>query len=86
MPLAPDLVHRRFNPEAPNQQWSGDITYITYIATDEGWLYLAAVIDLFNRQVVGWREAIAHADQSGQGCTAYGLVAAARAWCDIPQR
>jgi putative transposase len=36
---------------APNTAWSGDITYI---ATDEGWLYLAVVIDLFSRQVVGW--------------------------------
>jgi transposase InsO family protein len=44
-------VQRRFNPEAPNQIWSSDITYIQ---TDEGWLYLAAVIDLFSRQVVGW--------------------------------
>ncbi len=44
LPVAPDLVQRRFTPEAPNQLWSGDITYI---ATDEGWLYLAAVIDLF---------------------------------------
>ena len=51
LPAAPDLVQRKFNPEAPNQLWSGDITYI---ATDEGWVYLAAVIDLFSRQVVGW--------------------------------
>ena len=51
LPVAPDLVQRRFNPEAPNQLWCGDIAYI---ATDEGWLYLAAVIDLFSRQVVGW--------------------------------
>jgi len=51
LPVAPDLVQRRFNPEAPSQLWSGDITYIQ---TDEGWLYLAAVIDLFCRQVVGW--------------------------------
>ena len=51
LPIAPDLVQRRFNPDAPNQLWSGDITYI---ATDEGWVYLAAVIDLFSRQVVGW--------------------------------
>ncbi len=51
LPVAPDLVQRRFNPEQPNELWSGDITYI---ATDEGWLYLAAVIDLFSRQVVGW--------------------------------
>ena len=51
LPVTPDLVQRRFNPDMPNQLWSGDITYI---ATDEGWLYLAAVIDLFSRQVVGW--------------------------------
>ena len=51
LPVAPDLVQRKFNPEAPNQIWSGDITYI---ATDEGWVYLAAVIDLFSRQVGGW--------------------------------
>jgi len=51
LPVAPDLVQRRFNPEAPNALWAGDITYI---ATEEGWLYLAVVIDLFSRQVVGW--------------------------------
>ena len=51
LPVAPDLVQRKFNPDAPNALWSGDITYI---ATDEGWVYLAAVIDLFSRQVVGW--------------------------------
>ena len=51
MPVAPDLVQRRFNPAAPNMVWSGDITYIP---TDEGWLYLAAVLELHSRQVVGW--------------------------------
>jgi putative transposase len=51
LPIAPDLVQRNFTPNAPNQVWTSDITYI---ATDEGWLYLAAVIDLFSRQVVGW--------------------------------
>ncbi|MDZ7920054.1 IS3 family transposase [Rhodoferax sp.] len=51
LPIAPDLLQRNFTPSAPNQVWTGDITYI---ATDEGWLYLAAVIDLFSRQVVGW--------------------------------
>ncbi len=51
LPVAADLVQRRFNPEAPNRLWCGDITYL---ATDEGWLYLAAVIDLHSRQVVGW--------------------------------
>ena len=41
LPVAPDLVQRKFNPEAPNQIWCGDITYI---AIDEGWVYLAVVI------------------------------------------
>jgi len=50
LPVAPDLVQRRFTPSAPNVLWSGDITYV---ATDEGWLYLAAVLDLHSRQVVG---------------------------------
>jgi transposase InsO family protein len=51
LPIAPNLLQRNFTPEAPNQVWTSDITYI---ATDEGWLYLAGVLDLFSRQVVGW--------------------------------
>lgn len=51
LPLAPNLLDRQFQVATPNRVWTSDITYI---ATDEGWLYLAAVIDLFNRQVVGW--------------------------------
>lgn len=51
LPVAPNLLERNFTPEAPNQVWTADLTYIW---TDEGWLYLAVVIDLFNREVVGW--------------------------------
>lgn len=51
LPVAPDLLGRNFKPEGPNRVWTSDITYI---ATDEGWLYLAAVIDLHSRMVVGW--------------------------------
>jgi transposase InsO family protein len=51
MPVAENLLARNFTPEAPNKVWTGDITYI---ATSEGWLYLAVVIDLFNREVIGW--------------------------------
>jgi putative transposase len=51
LPIAENLLARDFQPPAPDRVWAGDITYI---ATDEGWLYLAAVIDLFSRQVVGW--------------------------------
>ena len=51
LPIAPNLLNREFAVDAPDRVWSSDITYI---ATGEGWLYLAAVIDLFSRQVVGW--------------------------------
>ena len=49
--IAPNLLDRNFSVAAPNQAWVGDITYI---ATEEGWLFLAVVIDLFSRKVVGW--------------------------------
>ncbi|MEZ5443059.1 MAG: IS3 family transposase [Lysobacterales bacterium] len=49
--IAENLLDRQFTVDAPNKVWAGDITYIP---TDEGWLYLAVVIDLFARQVVGW--------------------------------
>lgn len=51
LPIAENLLQRNFTPEAPNRVWTSDITYI---ATDEGWLYLAIVLDLFNREVIGW--------------------------------
>jgi transposase InsO family protein len=50
-PIAPNLLSRRFEAEAPNQVWVADITYLP---TREGWLYLAVVLDLFARRVVGW--------------------------------
>ncbi len=49
--FAPDLVLRQFNPSEPNRVWASDISYLW---TDEGWAYLAVVIDLFSRRVVGW--------------------------------
>lgn len=51
LPVAENLLKRDFTPAAPNQVWTSDITYLW---TDEGWLYLAIVLDLFNREVVGW--------------------------------
>ena len=51
LPIAPNLLNRNFQPAQPNAVWSSDITYSQ---TDEGWLYLAAAIDLYRRQVVGW--------------------------------
>ena len=51
LPVAENLLNRNFSPPAPNKAWVADITYIW---TNEGWLYLAIVIDLFSRAVVGW--------------------------------
>ncbi len=51
MRVADNLLARNFTPAAPNRVWTGDITYIH---TTEGWLYLAIVLDLFNREIVGW--------------------------------
>jgi transposase InsO family protein len=51
LPVAPNLLNRQFAQSRPDSAWTSDITYL---ATGEGWLYLAVVIDLFSRQVVGW--------------------------------
>ena len=50
-PVAPNLLNREFHADRPNLKWVVDITYI---ATEEGWLYLAGVLDLFSRKIVGW--------------------------------
>lgn len=49
--FAPDLVQRNFEPSEPNRVWASDITYVW---TAAGWVYLAVVLDLFSRKVVGW--------------------------------
>ncbi len=51
LPVAPNLLERHFEADAPNRVWVGDVTYIP---TAEGWLYLAVLLDLFSRRVVGW--------------------------------
>jgi transposase InsO family protein len=51
LPVAPNLLAQNFVADRPNQVWLADITYI---ATGEGWLYLAVILDLFTRKVVGW--------------------------------
>lgn len=50
-PIAPNLLERNFTTDQPDRVWVGDITYIW---TNAGWLYLATIIDLFSRRVVGW--------------------------------
>ena len=51
LPTAPNLLDREFTARKPNLVW---VTDITYIATDEGWMYLATFMDLFSRKIVGW--------------------------------
>jgi transposase InsO family protein len=51
LPIAPNHLAQRPPPTGPNQKWVGDITYIQ---TQEGWLYLASVMDLYSRRIVGW--------------------------------
>ncbi len=50
-PVAKNLLKRNFSADAPNQRWAADITYIS---THQGWLYLAVVMDLYSRRIVGW--------------------------------
>jgi putative transposase len=51
LPVAENLLNQEFSATQPNQKWAGDITYIP---TAQGWLYLAVIIDLFSRKIVGW--------------------------------
>jgi transposase InsO family protein len=50
-PIAPNLLKRDFTADAPNKKW---VTDITYIATYEGWLYLAGILDTYSRKLIGW--------------------------------
>lgn len=50
-PVAANVLNREFQAEKPNQKWVSDITYIP---TAEGWLYLAGILDLYSRKIVGW--------------------------------
>lgn len=53
-PTPPDRVQRQFTASAPDRLWLGDITYLE---TEQGWLYLAVLLDVFNRMIVGWATA-----------------------------
>jgi putative transposase len=70
---APDLVARDFNPDAPDRLWAGDVTYLR---TQEGWLYLATVIDLYSRRVIGW--ALATHLRADLVCDALAMAVASR--------
>ena len=73
LPVSGNVLARRFNPSGPNQAWVSDITYIR---TRSGWLYLAVVLDLFSRKVVGW--AMAPSMPSDLVCAALNLAIISR--------
>ena len=58
--IAPNLLDQNFSATGPNQKWAGDISYIW---TSEGWLYLAVILDLYSRRVIGWAP-LGHAAQT----------------------
>lgn len=73
LPVAANVLDRCFKPSAPNRAWVADITYIR---TERGWLYLAAVLDLYSRKVVGW--AMAPSMPAELVCTALRMAIALR--------
>lgn len=74
--IAPNVLARDFTATAPNQKWLADLTYVP---TGEGWLYLALVLDLFSRKIVGW----AMSEHMPQGLTLEALRVAL-GWRDPP--
>ena len=73
LPISPNVLNRQFNPTQPNRAWVADITCVR---TRSGWLYLAVVLDLFARKVVGW--AMAPDMQATLVCRALQLAIAQR--------
>ena len=73
LPVAENILNRQFEPAAVNLAWVADITYIR---TRSGWLYLAVVLDLYSRKVVGW--AMAPTMPASQVCTALQIAIAQR--------
>jgi putative transposase len=74
LPVAPNILNRQFRRDRPNEVWVADTTYIS---TKEGWLYLAVVLDLFSRRVVGW----AMGDRNDRGLPLRALHMAAQRRC-----
>ena len=73
LPIAENLLDRQFNPATANASWVADITYIR---TRRGWLYLAAVMDLFSRKIIGW--AMAPTMPAELACSALQMAIAQR--------
>ncbi|TGC20659.1 hypothetical protein CQJ27_26250, partial [Escherichia sp. E1130] len=76
--VAPNLLNQNFNPPGPDQVWVQDITYLRI---GEGWLYLAAVMDLYSRRIVGW-----HVDSRMTSSRADGLPKRLRSFSELSRR
>ena len=76
--VAPNMLDRTFEAAAPNRKWIADFTYVW---TAEGWLYVAAVIDLFSRRVVGWSMSATMAAQLVTDALVMAHLAAGQARC-----
>ena len=70
-PVAPNLLDQKFQAQKPNQKWVADITYIS---TKEGWLYVAGVLDLFSRRIVGLGYVWSDGYAPGRECFTNGFV------------
>ena len=84
LPIAPNHLNRQFWAERPNQKWVVDITYIT---TAEGWLYLALVLDVFSRKIVGWAMDAHQENRSSSRRCAWRCPSGSPSWatcCIIP--
>jgi transposase InsO family protein len=82
--IAPNLLDRNFTSDRTNQKWAGDISYIW---TREGWLYLAVILDLHSRRVIGWAASQPHEARSGDPGTENGHCPAISAQgLHLPQR
>jgi putative transposase len=79
LPIAPHLLDRQFAVTAPNKAW---VTDITYISTDEGWLYLAGVKDLFNGELVGYAMSERMTDAGSAGLVPGRFKEATATWFD----
>jgi putative transposase len=75
-PAAPNLLKRDFTADAPNQKWMTDRTFV---ATSEGWLYLAGVMDAFSRKLIGWAMGKEHDATLVRTCASDGSCAT-RSW------
>ena len=75
-PVAPTILKRDFTADAPNQKWMTDMTFV---ATSEGWLYLAGVMDAFSRKLIGWAMGKEHDATLVRTCASDGSFAT-RSW------